>query len=188
MSIDASVGASFGDFLNLFMPHLIHFHCIQGLSASIIDMAHWRGIPYVVSVHDGWWISDYQFLMDTASGKLVFDRTDWGNPVHLDRLRLCLRNAAQVTVPSEVFAELYRSRVGIDVVVLENAVKPLPVEGTPGIGKVVIGLLGGLGIAKGADLLRRVLYLKKFDCLEFIIVDHYAFEGTERYEYWGLNL
>src|SRR3546814_304678 len=53
-------------FLDFEKPDLIHFHCIQRLTASMIEAVRERGIPYVVTVHDAWWISDFQFLMDAS--------------------------------------------------------------------------------------------------------------------------
>ena len=60
--VDDEMGRIFTDFVKARAPDLIHFHCIQRLTASLPMAAQALGIPYVVSVHDGWWISQRQFL------------------------------------------------------------------------------------------------------------------------------
>jgi glycosyltransferase involved in cell wall biosynthesis len=183
---DIGIGELFQRFIKLTLPNIIHFHCIQNLSVSMLDVARWEGIPYIVTVHDGWWISDEQFLMD-GRGELVLAKKQWGQAKRLDRLLKGLKEANQVIAVSETFAELYRSRTQINVLALENPVRPLPVFARPTGQSIVVGMLGGLAVAKGADLLRNALYLKKFPGLSFVIVDHQAQEGLERVEYWGKN-
>ena len=61
---DARSGEVFARCLERFRPHLGHFHCIQRITTSACAAARARGIPYLVTAHDGWWISDRQFLHD----------------------------------------------------------------------------------------------------------------------------
>ena len=41
---------------------LVHCHCIQELGIGPLTVARDLGIPYVVTLHDGWWLSPRQFL------------------------------------------------------------------------------------------------------------------------------
>ena len=50
--------------LEFFRPDLVHFHCIQRLTLSVVKEVEAFGAPFVVTVHDAWWISDHQFLID----------------------------------------------------------------------------------------------------------------------------
>lgn len=64
---------------------------------------------------------------------------------------------------------------------------------TPGVppppsnGPVCLGLLGGLGTAKGADLLKAALQTRRYENLRFILVDHSLPEGASYTQSWGDN-
>ncbi|MGZ2926241.1 glycosyltransferase, partial [Pseudomonas aeruginosa] len=51
------VGEVFGRFLDHAAPDLVHLHCVQRLTASVLEEVQARGLPHLVTVHDGWWIS-----------------------------------------------------------------------------------------------------------------------------------
>ena len=55
---------------------LIHAHCLQVLSVAPLKVAAELDIPYLVTLHDGWWLSPNQFLT-SASGRSV----DPGDPI-----------------------------------------------------------------------------------------------------------
>jgi glycosyltransferase involved in cell wall biosynthesis len=75
----------FDQIVDAVQPDVVHFHCIQRLTASIVEVALKRKIPYLITVHDGWWISDHQFLIDQN-----------------DRLRLPSSNYFDAAPPSGV--------------------------------------------------------------------------------------
>ena len=54
---------------------LVHAHALQVLTASVLEAADIAGIPYIVSLHDAWWLSQHQFL--TSPGGKAIDPTDW---------------------------------------------------------------------------------------------------------------
>ena len=177
----------FERYLEFLDPDIIHFHCIQRLGASLLDAAAARGIPHIVSVHDGWWISDRQFLIDDA-GVPVYESNVWGDSRRLDRLRSALNRANATLAVSQTQASLYRDRGIENVKLLPNGSETLPdVEGAPLTGPVWLGLLGGLGLAKGSELLKEVLIRRRYKNLRFLIVDHMMLEGIVRHERWGDN-
>ncbi|WP_331288726.1 MULTISPECIES: glycosyltransferase [Methylobacteriaceae] len=178
--------AAFADFLVRFKPDVVNFHCIQGLTPSLLDEARAHCIPTVVSIHDGWWISDHQFLVE-PNGALVEKSAEWGNPERLNRLRRALTAADRVVSVSKYFAKLYNQRIGIPVEVIPNPVARLDDSKGPEDGPLVLGLLGGLGLAKGGDLIYLALSLQTFLNLKFILVDHSLSEGQSRIENWGNN-
>lgn len=188
-AIERSVDTAtfFEGYLDLVQPDIIHFHCIQRLTASLVDVAADRAIPFIVTVHDGWWISDRQFLVDEG-GTPVYESGDWGDPRRLDRLRGALARARATVAVSRSQEQLYRSRGIANVITIGNGsdalcgVSPAPVDGP-----VWLGLLGGLGLAKGADLLQQALTRRRFGNLRFLVVDHRMLEGTARTELWGSN-
>ena len=180
-------GAAFRQLLEDLRPQLIHFHAVQRLTASLLDEAKAAGVPYLVTAHDGWWISDHQFLLD-GEGLPVTRSGRWGDPKRLQRLKAALSGAVHVLAVSKTFGDLYRSRGLTNVVDVPNGVTRLTgaLEMPPG-DQVRLGLLGGLGAAKGADLLHAALTLTEYRNLHFTVVDHGAPEGSLRAEYWGRN-
>jgi glycosyltransferase involved in cell wall biosynthesis len=71
--LDNRVGEIFGTFLDELCPSLIHFHCIQRLTASVVYAAAERHIPYIITTHDAWWISSYQFAIDQYGDLRLYD-------------------------------------------------------------------------------------------------------------------
>jgi len=179
--------AFFAQFLDRFDPDLIHFHCIQRLGVSLLEVANRKNIPYVVTVHDGWWVSDQQFLVD-GNGVPVSETGDWGDAGRLDTLRNALNRGAATIAVSNAQARLYEGRGVQNVVTVPNGSVALEeVNSPPDQGPVWLGLLGGLGMAKGGDLLREILRRRHYPNLRFLVVDHVLAEDALRHELWGEN-
>ncbi len=53
----------FADVVKAWQPDLVHFHSIQMLGASIALVCQELKIPYVVTLHDAWWICERQFMV-----------------------------------------------------------------------------------------------------------------------------
>ncbi|ESR22638.1 glycosyltransferase [Lutibaculum baratangense] len=183
-------------FLDIAQPDLAHFHCIQRLTVGAVEAALNRDIPYVVTVHDGWWISDRQFLVD-AAGHL--DLYDYGQPYRtakssgkdaferLMRLRRPLMEARKVLAVSEPFAEIYRQCGVPNVQAVPNGVSDLPqVHRVPSPdGKVRLGFIGSMSNHKGWHLVEHALRNGRFENLRLLVVDHGMAAGEERDEMWG---
>jgi len=183
--VDKNVESVFRAYLEQNPVDLIHFHAMQLLSASPLDVARELGIPYVVTTHDGWWLSSDPFLAD-STGTLVMDSDRWGDEKRIERLKAQLNGATVVISPSKTFTDLYRSRGIRNIETSQNGVAPLVgVASPPKAGPVTIGLLGGLGVLKGAQLLYQALSLATFPNLRFIVVDHSVTSSSERIEVWG---
>ncbi|AZL73833.1 DUF535 domain-containing protein [Pseudomonas oryziphila] len=45
-------------------PDLVHLHSIQGLGALLAESCARAGIPFVVTLHDAWWICGRQFMIN----------------------------------------------------------------------------------------------------------------------------
>jgi glycosyltransferase involved in cell wall biosynthesis len=193
---DAGMGAAFASCLDRFMPNIVHFHCIQRLTLTVCDVAKMRGIPYYVTVHDGWWISDTQFLVDSCG---ALDLYDYAKPV-AERARLganrfirmthcaeALSGAAKVLAVSKRFAELYE-RCGVrHVAVTENGVPSLAVTSRTASprGRVRLAHVGGASLHKGYNVFKAAVMLSQFKNLEILIVDHALQRGVEYRSSWG---
>jgi glycosyltransferase involved in cell wall biosynthesis/tetratricopeptide (TPR) repeat protein len=186
----------FGAYLDVVMPDLIHFHCIQRLTASVVEAASERGIPYVITVHDGWWISDYQFIVDSKGDYRLynFDRThemmklnDQGSYLRMMALRGTLFGARRVIAVSEAFASLYKSCGVPNVITISNGVSRMrtPRRSRSSDGRVRLGFIGGLSKHKGYNLIRNAFLCEAFSNLRLIAVDHSRSRGYFRRELWG---
>ncbi|WP_140419298.1 glycosyltransferase [Sphingobium sp. Z007] len=189
--------APFERVLDHFKPDLIHFHCVQRLTASIVETAHRRAIPYVVTLHDAWWVSDHQFLVDSdgllrlPSSDILNDCADSANMLasieRRQRLGSLLQNSAANLSVSRPFADIY-ANAGIDNVrVVEN--------GTPAIegvarsprpdGRVALGHVGGRSSHKGAALIEAALRRGAYANLHLTMVDGTLAPGQSIDTFWG---
>ena len=193
---DPRMGEAFDAALARFRPDLVHFHCIQRLTGAVCRAARSRGIPYVVTVHDGWWISDHQFLLDDA---LRPSRYDYESPLRqlqaggaasfqrMQDLAGHLSAARQVLAVSEPFAALHRTCGFGRVAVLENGVSDFalhPRTHAPD-GRVRLAHLGGVAPHKGYNLLKAALAAGQFANLSLTVIDHALPPGMETSERWG---
>jgi tetratricopeptide (TPR) repeat protein len=123
---DPRIGELFDRVLQRFQPDLVHFHCIQRLTGAVCRVTQARSIPYFVTVHDGWWISDHQFLLDQALQRSLYHHADplrqleVGGADSYHRMTVLaghLKAARRVLAVSEPFALLYRGCGFANVVV-----------------------------------------------------------------------
>jgi glycosyltransferase involved in cell wall biosynthesis len=185
--------------LSAFAPDLVHVHCIQRLTLTSLRCVQSRGIPYVVTVHDAWWISDHQFLMDyndrlcmpgsteeyeTASNP--HDRSASG--ARRLALRQVLLHAAAVTAVSASFAKLYQD-AGIPVITIANGVPQLPpLQPEKAHENVVrVGHIGGATHHKGFFLLKQAISRGRYDKVRVFALDHALSPGEFRRERWGCS-
>ncbi|MBK1721487.1 hypothetical protein CKO23_04375 [Thiocystis violacea] len=196
---DGKIQAFCEEFFRSYEFDLIHLHSIQMLTASVAVAALACNIPYVVTLHDAWWLSPYLFLVD-ESGALV-DHTDpmsggvsrpKGDSAHqrLTRagvLQRLLKSAAAVLAVSETFAALYREAGVSNVRVHENVSEPLKaVETAPRTDdRIVLGYVGGISRHKGYHLLRDAITEGDFPQFRLLVVDHALNPGESYATHWG---
>lgn len=197
---DSEMKALFMDFLLFEKPDLVHFHCVQRLSASVVEAVLEMGIPYIVTIHDAWWISDHQFLMDQKGNIYPEGHNDpfapnvLPNEVTLDQslerrayLKFLLNRANQVQIVSEAFAKIYHSNGIVGLKINRNGIQPrawLPRERSIG-SKIRVGHIGGMSNHKGYHLFKSALSNYPFKNLEALVVDHAAQEDAKLSEQWG---
>ena len=182
--------------LRICKPDLVHLHAAQRLTATLLEVCRDLGIPYVVTAHDAWWISDYQFLID-HEGRPV-DPTDLlagalPEGVNLGealtrrrRLKSLLVEAQEVLSVSDAFADIYK-RAGIPCRALPNGVNRADwrPRGHNATGKLRLAFAGGLAPHKGLHLLEGALRRSALDKVSLTVVDHAHDEGCVRREQWG---
>ncbi|WP_170119015.1 glycosyltransferase [Roseicyclus mahoneyensis] len=187
---DHKMGDVFDRLLDRVRPDLVHLHCIQRLTGSIVDRLRRRSLPYVVTLHDGWWVSPNQFVVASDGAPETYDFRSGARGSLPDRAKITqrsLKGAAAILAVSESFAELHRA-AGIERVdTVENGVSALPelhrVPGPPG--RVRIGLIGGASRHKGYSVLRAAIEARRFRNLDLLLVDHALPRGQTRQEVWN---
>jgi glycosyltransferase involved in cell wall biosynthesis len=183
--------------LDVVQPDLIHFHCMQRLTASVVEEALRAGFPYLVTVHDAWWISDHQFLVDQNDRLAPIDdpfqvelpagvkRTE--SLARVQRLKSLLNAAFATLTVSVSFARLYARAGAKNVRVCENGLGemgPRLPKTTPN-GKIVLGHIGGRSAHKGASLIEAVLKKHNYRNLELVMVDGTLEVGEHEIVLWG---
>lgn len=194
------VGDRFAEIVDLWKPDLVHFHCIQRLTASVLDVVQQRGIPNVVTVHDAWWISDFQFLVNErgeVQTPCQFPPTSVpggvtvGASVERQRdLGELLARTDKVVAVSEVFARMYRDCGFEDAIAVPNGLSAFrPAARTPSAsGRLRLAFVGGMSTHKGYDLIRAALRANAFANLELTVVDHARSGGVVQVYQWGATV
>jgi glycosyltransferase involved in cell wall biosynthesis len=194
--VDSKMAEIFAEYLDRVKPALVHFHCIQRLTASVVSAALARGIPYLITVHDGWWVSDVQFIVNEADQPVLYDYADpattsrlWGASAYarMMQLKAPLFGARTVLAVSDKFADLYRSCGVPNVVTVANGISEIDQRPhtVAGDGRVRLGFLGGIGHAKGSEIIKYALLGRKFEHLRLIVIDGGLQPGTSRQEMWN---
>jgi glycosyltransferase involved in cell wall biosynthesis/cytochrome c-type biogenesis protein CcmH/NrfG len=186
----------FGGYLDETRPALIHFHCIQRLTASVVTAAEMRRIPYLITVHDGWWISSHHFAVDEHGDLSLYDFkdplsviSDAGKAAYarMIELRRPLFGATKILAVSDKFAELYRS-CGLDnVAAIPNGISDLPERKRSSSmdGRVRLGFIAGMHRIKGYHLIKYAFLNSQFQNLSMTIIDVSLKQGQSRREIWS---
>ena len=193
--------APFDAMLRAYRPDVVHFHSIQGLSATMAQVCRNMRIPYVVTAHDAWWICGRQFMV---TGEGVYCNqykidlnicsscvNDAGlNVYRTFKLRDHLLAADRVLTPSRFFADLYiangfpAGKVGVN----RNGLGPATTIARQTGEKLRFGFVGGNAQIKGANLLREIFARLDRPDYELLLVDNTTALGfsSVRAEDWPI--
>ncbi|BAT18762.1 glycosyltransferase [Asaia bogorensis] len=165
---------------------LVHFHAIQEMGTGMARACQKRGIPYVISLHDCWWLSDNLFIT-RDDGQYHLERNDVplapGESTRANYLnerrkvmRQALAGAAAILSPSEEHKNLYvRNGVPAERIMINRNGFTWPsrpkAQREPGT-KLRFGFVGGIGFVKGFELIRKVFEKLDRDDWELVLVDN----------------
>lgn len=172
--LNDNVTAKFASALETMRPDVVHMHAVQQLGMGLAAECQRLQIPYVITVHDAWWLCQRQFMV-TGKGRYCFQKridsgvcascVDDSGHMYARRNELLdvLHGAALVLAPSEFQRDLYLAN-GVDprkIVVNKNGVvPPARFKKKPSDGRVRLAFLGGRAEHKGyfwlRDIMRRV--------------------------------
>ncbi|MDB5684281.1 MAG: glycosyl transferase group 1, partial [Sphingomonas bacterium] len=193
------VAAYFSAVIAAWQPDIVHFHCIQYLTGSLCAVCTSRDVPYVVTVHDGWWLSEHQFFLDKdhflqlpSQGERIGVRDSAGNAAGMRRKHFLgsqLAKAEVVLAVSESFADIYRRAGTPNVRAIPNGLSPIFASGSlprrTGSERVRIGHVAGWAYHKGIHLFQAALMQSDFGNIEAIVVDHMREESYRLEVVWG---
>ncbi len=182
-----SMVTTFGHLLDALRPDIVHAHSIQGFGASILRLCRERGIPYVVTLHDAWWLCDRQFMVRGDNRYCFQTRIDLRvcqtclpHAHHLgERMRIMmsvLDGAAMLLSPSESHRRLYLANgmAPERVRVNRNGIRLPATPRTPRRpdAPVRFGFVGGAEPIKGYHLIRRAFERLDRSDWELVLVDN----------------
>lgn len=180
------------EFYRKYRFDLIHFHALPILTASVVDAARYLKIPYAITLHDGWWLSKYMFLVNEAH-ELIDTRnafTDADHSARQSQLYNCLTDAAAVLAVSEQFRDIYVQAGITQTLTNENGLqlfKVLPRISESGAEspKVRVAYIGGMSYHKGFHLLREAVWQADLNHIEVHVIDHSLEPGEMYHGQWG---
>ena len=180
-SDNAMAAARFASVLDSFQPDLVHIHCLQKMGGTIADVCRNRDVPYIVSLHDAWWISDFPFLSDTRGMPAIAQKDYYLqsrlkvldpllSATRAQRLRETLLAARHRLAVSKSFRDVYE-RCGIPCDVIENGASRIARKERTKNAAVHLCHIGGLERHKGAYLIEAALKTNKFANLHLTLID-----------------
>lgn len=193
---------AFARVIDAYQPDIIHFHCVQRLTAVVVAVALEKKIPYCVTIHDGWWVGDDQFMIDANGflkmpGREVLQsgtslRHSIQSSVRRIKLGALLTAAdARLTV-SESFADIYRDAGVDDVLVIENGIARPDFRAPDAArssgkrrGPLRLAHIGGRSAHKGAVLIEGLFRRSRFADLELLMIDGRLRAGERVDTVWG---
>lgn len=157
--------------LNAEKPDVVHFHSIQNMGLQMLLTCQSRHIPYIITLHDAWWLCNRQFMV-RSNGEYCFQ-----NKIDLKVCQPCeahaqyltermimmkqgLQAASLLLSPSETHRQLYIAN-DIDeqlIKVNRNGIsrpkkkRPSRSKNTP----IRFGFVAGDELIKGASLIQKV--------------------------------
>jgi len=195
---DERVLQIFSEYLDTVQPDLIHFHSVQRITGSVVEAARLANIPYVVTVHDAWWLSDRQFLIGEDGSLCQFQQDDplvaMQNSDDINRsinrrryLSRQLEGAEKIYAVSNFQADLYRQNGYSQILVNRNGLNLniSAVEKNKEKTNILkIGYAGGVCVHKGFYFLRDTVKKCNLPNSHLLIVDFSMSEGEKREANW----
>jgi O-antigen biosynthesis protein len=153
-----------------------------------------KGIKYIVTLHDAWWICGRQFMIDRDGKYCGQTRIDLDicatcvnnntlNRYRYSRLTAGLRNASVLLAPSRYFADLHLANGFDEVKVNKNGiVKPHAIRRIRQRGNLRFGYVGGNTEIKGIHLVKKVFSQLPDYKFKLVLVDNALNLGFASYD------
>ena len=193
---------SFREVLRATKPDVVHFHSIQGLGALLLEVCTEEGVPFVVTLHDAWWICGRQFMIK-GDGKYCFQTQidlnicsscvpDAGlNVFRQYRLHDMLSRANLLLAPSRFLQGIYdannfstqRLKVNRNGIARPTNFQRVPSD------RLRFGYVGGNATVKGALLIQKVFAELEYTNYDLVIIDNITSLGFSSiaHDSWRIN-
>lgn len=180
--------------LDAVKPDIVHFHAIQNMGLQMLSVCQSREVPYIITLHDSWWLCNRQFMVK-SNGQYCFQ-----NKIDLRICQACepqthylteryimmqqgLQNAALLLSPSETHRQLYIAnnidealiKVNRNGVVRPKKQKPLRLKNSP----LRFGFVAGDEAIKGAIVVQKAFKSLTRSDWELQIIDSKINMGHE---------
>ncbi|MFS8366405.1 glycosyltransferase [Acetobacter oryzifermentans] len=184
---NADATQAFKKWVEAFRPSIVHFHATQGLGLGCVRVCMEKNIPYVITLHDAWWLCERQFMVK-ADGHYCFQEK-----INLHTCQLCvpharhlaerqilmitaMQHAALLLTPSAEHRALFvangipadKIRVNRNGFLWPKSSHPQRIPGQ----KLRFGYVGGTEEIKGYSLVKRAFEALERDDWELVIVDN----------------
>lgn len=181
-----SISNIFCEVIKAVDPDIVHLHSIQTIGVNIAEECLKLKIPYVITLHDAWWICAKQFMVNKKGKYCNQKKIDLRicepcvnskkeNQYRQNRLRSVLEHADMLLSPSQFFADLY---IANDfnpekVFVNKNGILRPNLDVKRSLSKRLrFGYVGGNGAIKGLDLIKETFASLAREDIELVIVDN----------------
>ncbi|MFT9149450.1 MAG: glycosyltransferase [Acetobacter sp.] len=166
---NTEVAEEFARWVEACRPDIVHFHAMQGLGLGCVRVCMEKAIPYVMTLHDAWWLCARQFMVQ-ADGRVCSQTVIDPRLCQLcipapylqarhDLMHAALRQAALLLAPSESHRALYVANGVPPARIRVNSngfVWPARARAPRPTGRVLrFGYVGGVDHVKGYTLVRR---------------------------------
>ncbi|WP_371863408.1 glycosyltransferase [Acetobacter nitrogenifigens] len=181
------VTRQFVAWLEAYRPDIVHFHSMQGLGLGVLHACSERGVPYIITVHDAWWLCERQFMVRKDGTYCAQRRIDphvcqlcVPEARHLglraDLMKQTLAGAALLLSPSEAHRRLYiENGVPSDAIrVNRNGFfwPKAPRNPRPHGAPLRFGYVGGVEAVKGYPLVREAFERLDSSDWRLVVIDN----------------
>ena len=154
--VNRNIDAAFIDVLDLVNPDVVHFHSIQGMGLTMLDICSERDIPIIITAHDYWWLYEHQFILSYESNKNAEISGNRAVNRYTQKKRNALGLAHKVLMPSQFSREIFNAEGFPDVVLNKNGVNYPEVTIQRQAPSVIrFGYIGGNTEIKGFHLIQQ---------------------------------
>jgi len=184
---------------------LVAVHAVQRFGLEMFEVFETMGVPFVVTMHDGWWLRDHMFFMEVsglASSADFDDVVGWwqlnerqtesptqGPSTRAKATRSVLSKAAKVVVVSQAFADIMISHGLENFKVIENGIPRPTVQTEKSVHeRWRVAFLAGEAEHKGFKIFREAVEELDFFKGKVLVSSEHLPPGVRIMELWGNTL